>query len=72
METIKLDDEDFGEFNDLMEEYENLIEEFKEKNQDIAIQIDETLNEKKASQDCFAFFYAYRVVFQRPCKLQYS
>ena len=51
METIKLDDEDFGEFNDLMEEYENLIEEFKEKNQDIAIQIDETLNEKKASQD---------------------
>lgn len=51
METIKLDDEDFGEFNDLMKEYENLIEEFKEKNQDIAIQIDETLNEKKASQD---------------------
>ncbi|WP_294561380.1 hypothetical protein [uncultured Traorella sp.] len=49
METIKLDDEDYGEFNDLMEEYENLIEEFKEQNQDIAIQIDETLNEKKAN-----------------------
>lgn len=46
METIKLDDEDFGEFNDLMEEYENLIEEFKEKHEDIAIEIDETLHEK--------------------------
>ena len=72
METIKLDDEDFGEFNDLMEEYENLIEEFKEKNQDIAIQIDETLNEKKSESGLIRFFYAYRVVFQRPCKLQYS
>lgn len=51
METIKLDDEDFGEFNDLMEEYENLIEEFKEAHQDIAIEIDETLHEKKTDNE---------------------
>lgn len=50
METIKLDDEDFGEFNDLMEEYENLIEEFKETHEDIAIEIDETLYDKKKSE----------------------
>lgn len=50
METIKLDDEDFGEFNDLMEEYDKLIEEFQEMHEDIAIEIDETLKEKKSNE----------------------
>lgn len=50
METTKLKDEDFGEFKDLMEEYENLIEEYRESHQEIAIVIDETLHEKKNNQ----------------------
>ena len=36
METIKLDDEDFGQFKDLMEEYDQLIDEFKKEHEEIA------------------------------------
>lgn len=48
METVKLDDEDFGQFKDLMEEYDTLIEEYKKDHEEIAIEIEETLemNEK--------------------------
>lgn len=48
METIKLDDEDFGQFKDLMEEYDQLIDDFKKQHEEIAIEIEETLemNEK--------------------------
>lgn len=51
METVKLKDEDFGEFTDLMEEYEHLIDEFKEAHDDIAIEIDETLYDKRKSEE---------------------
>ena len=49
METIKLDDEDFGQFKDLMEEYDQLIEDYKKEHEEIAIEIEETLemNEKQ-------------------------
>ena len=43
METIKLDDEDFGQFKDLMEEYDQLIEDYKKDHEEIAIEIEETL-----------------------------
>ncbi|MGN1344107.1 MAG: hypothetical protein ACI4U3_05965 [Traorella sp.] len=43
METVKLEDEDFGQFKDLMEEYDTLIEEYKKEHDDIAIEIEETL-----------------------------
>ena len=48
METIKLDDEDLGQFKDLMEEYDQLIEDYKKEHDEIAIEIEETLemNEK--------------------------
>ena len=48
METIKLDDEDFGQFKDLMEEYDQLIDDYKKEHEEIAIHIEETLemNEK--------------------------
>ena len=47
METIKLDDEDFGQFKDLMEEYDQLIDEFKKEHEEIAIEIEETLDMSK-------------------------
>ena len=43
METLKLDDEDYGQFKDLMEEYDQLIEQFKQEHEEIAIKIEETL-----------------------------
>ena len=51
METIKLDDEDFGQFKDLMEEYDQLIDEFKKEHEEIAIEIEETLEMNKQKKD---------------------